>query len=442
MNTKAIFQGKSILDHWEVSLYFLALCSIVFHVTYFESYSEVLTFSLLLLLGCFIFRGENQRYFLMAFSLGIAAAVLQGFIFYLVNGKPFAGGGDDEFFYNQAVKMMAGKKVKLGNYAVYLYINYSIYSIGDFLGFTDMSYLNIGYSNAFVGATIAPCINNIAKKFFDTDYTRKTVYYVMFFPIIISYSGLLLRDIWVAAIAVWIVYITLSNFNMLIKILLIAVCFYLSFGFRAATAVVSVMFFLSYLFYGLKNFYLKFTLAFIAFFIFFAFFYKNIVAVQDLTTDVYVGKVVGSAGDNSVGSKFVTSNNPVMKAIYFVIILYNPVPPFRGFVIDDLFVTFGAMMWYFIIPGFILGLFTAMKDQKLKRYAYSFATSSAILLLALFSMFGNERHKLMMYPIAIFFYIYYLKNYSSRFRTNLMAIYCLAITVMVLVYATVKLQLL
>jgi hypothetical protein len=130
-----------------------------------------------------------------------------------------------------------------------------------------------------------------------------------------------------------------------------------------------------------------------------------------------------------------------MKAIYFVIILYNPVPPFRGFVIDDLFVSVGATMWYFIIPGFLLGLFAAMKDQKLKRYAYSFATSSAILLLALFSMFGNERHKLMMYPIAIFFYIYYLQNYSARFRTNLMAIYCLAITVLIVVYATLKLQL-
>lgn len=441
MNDRHILQKEKFVNYWDVLVYLLGICSVFFHIAVFEGYSEILTFGLLLALGLFIFRGENQRYFLIAFSLNVFAAVLQGTIFFHVNGEPFAGGGDDRYFYDQAIKMIDGRKVKLGNYWVYLYINYGIYSIGEFLGFTDFSYLNIGYSNAFVGATIAPCMNNIVRKYFNEYYAKKTVYFVLFFPILISYSGLLLRDIWVAAIFVWIMHIVLSDTSVAVKIILCLFCFYLSFGFRVATAVVSALFFLSYAFYGLKSWWLKFSIGAVLVFLFFAFFYQNIVAVQDVMADKYQGLAQAVASDNSLGAKFVHSNNPVVKGIYFIILLYNPVPPYRSFVADDLFVAVGATIWYFVLPGFVLGIFKAMKDAKMKRFAFAFATSVVVLLIALFTIAADERHKLLMYAPAIFFYVYYLQQYTARFRARLLFIYCCVVALLVLVYLVMKFQL-
>ncbi len=426
---------------WDVSLYFLGFCTLLFHVAVFQGYSELLISTLFLILGLFIFKNNNQRLFLISFSINVFVAAMHGLLFYYARGESFSPGADDKHFYLQTMKMLEGKKAMLGNYEMYIYINYGLYSIADFFGLFDHSYLNIAFLNAFIGATIAPCVNTISSKYFSTKYVNLTVYLVLFFPILLSFSGMLLRDIWVAAIFIWVVNIILSPISIFWKIILCLFLGYISFGFRAATGVVTLLFFASYYFYAIKSNWLKFFIGVTLVVVFFAVFYKSISAVQDIVFEKYKGFANKTSSDNSVGMKLAFSTNPLVRGIYFVILLYNPVPPFHGSYVDDIFIGLGAVVWYFIVPGFIFGLFKAMTDEKLKRFAFAFGTSVLVLLLALFTISGSERHKLLIYAPAIFFYVYYLQNYSFAFRTKLMVLYCGGIVLAGLVYAVLKLQL-
>jgi hypothetical protein len=394
------------------------------------------------LIGCLIFQKKSRHFFRIAFGCNLILLILFALYFESLNGSPFIGGGDDENFYEKALTILAGKTAALGNYPFYIYINTGIFKFLNFFGFYDNSSLNIGVTNAFIGATVAPLMYRVGQQFLSFKSFNNLGYLLAVFPATMYFSSVLLRDIWVLAILVWIIFIlTVARLNIVLKILILGFLCLVSFNFRHATGAITILFVLAYGFFSLDNKPLKIIIAGTGIFIFFVFFLTMFSALQTTIFEQYQGLGIVGAESGSIGAKIAFSSNPVVRSLYYIISLYNPIPPFPNSRFNTVFLGFGAIIWYFIIPYFFFGIYKAIKssDKKIKALTFSSIVLIVALMWIMFIISGTVRHRLMLFPIGFLFYFLYKDHLTLKFHVNVRFLYNTIIVSMFCLYTFVKL---
>ncbi|MDG1516742.1 MAG: hypothetical protein P8Q42_01850 [Flavobacteriales bacterium] len=392
--------------------------------------------------GCLIFQKKSKHFFRIAYGFNLTLLILFALYFENLNGSPFIGGGDDENFYEKALTILAGKTAALGNYPFYIYINTGIFKFLNFFGFYDNSPLNIGVTNAFVGATVAPLMYRVGQQFLSFKNANNLGYLLAIFPSTMYFSSILLRDIWVLSILVWIIFIlTVTKLNIILKILILGFLCLVSFNFRHATGAITILFVVSYGFFSLKNKILKAIIIGIVLFVFFVFFLSVFSTLQTTIFEKYQGLGTAGAQSGSIGAKIAFSSNPIIRSLYYIISLYNPIPPFPNYRFNTVVLGLGAIIWYFTIPYLFFGIYKAIKSPGKKIKALTF--SSIILLLALmwilFIISGTVRHRLMLFPIGFLFYFLYKDHLIHKFHVSFRFLYNTIIVSMFCLYTFVKL---
>ena len=422
----------------------IGLLSILLFGVLNDIYSIIPTYLLFWLIGYSLFRNINFQLFALSFNINCAIAVLITTVLNVKTGKPFLGGGDDQHFYESALSIFNGMKIQQGNHPLYHYINMYILKFSYLLGIKDLSFINLIVGNAFVGSTIPIAVNKIAKQVVSDKVRKATVYFLVFFPLLFVHASILLRDIWIAAIFIWSIVFIINDKLSFISKLIIAFLFALaSFNFRPVNGIYPIILLSAFYFFKIKSNKVKY-------FLFFGIIMPGFLLVVGLLLseairvyNIYTGLATNNSNSGSLGMMFINSTNPVIKLIYSVIVLYNPIPPFPSFKIYNLFIGIGAILWYIIVPGFLLGVIKAIKDplKKMSVFALSFGSTFIAIMMVLSMMFSAARHKTLIYPIGVLFFFYYIFNSKRAKIYNIYALYCLLGLLAVFTYIGLKIWL-
>ena len=420
------------------------LLSIILYAVESDSYSIIPTYTVIWLIGYLLFRKVNFQLFTLSYSINCSIAVLFAIILKINTGESFLGGGDDKHFYNSALEIFHGMELVRSNHPLYHYINMLILNISYNLGLKDLSFVNLIIGNAFIGSTIPIAVNIIAKRLVSDKVRNATIYFMVFFPLLFVHSSILLRDIWIAAIFVWsIIFVINDKLSFSYKFIITFLFAFISFNFRPVNSVYPLVLLFSYYFFSIKSKNLKY-------FLFFGILMPATLLAVGLVLNeairvytIYTGLATTNSSEGSLGMMFIKSTNPVIKLIYSVIVLYNPIPPFPSFKIYNLFIGVGAILWYVIVPGFLLGLIKAIKDplKRMSIFALSFGSTFIAIMMVLSMMFSAARHKTLIYPIGVLFFFYYIFNSKRAKIYNIYALYCLLGVLAVFTYIGLKIWL-
>lgn len=439
-------KSTQILTGLGFCLFFLAFSSILLLMDYDEVYSYYITFLLFLGLGNLLFYKKARLFFNLAFFFNVFIGVCFVFSFYNANGVPFAGGGDDQYFYDLIILLLGNKPLPIvfvvsADYKGFIYTVLEIYRFLNLLGIDDSSYYHFVLINNFVGATVPPLLYQFGNYFYKKKIVFKAALTLCFFPFITFFSAHILRDIWVAALFLFALKLLFHpKMNLIFKLIggLSTIAFSII-GIRPTTGMISLATWGSYLLFGKK--YIKQKLIFLIAsvivalplvdMLMFTLFKKSIFKVADL----YNTLAQTTTDSNSLGAKIAASSNPIVKSVFFPIALYNPIPPFTSNKFSYIFCDIGAVFWYFMIPVSLYGMLFYKENKRLN---YAFFFSLIILLMVLFITLGSFRHRLLITPIIILFY--FVGNSEKTLLLNrIKYIHGTFLVVIFLIYFSLKL---
>lgn len=404
-----------------LSFFLLALICILF-ATFDTKTNLIYSFFLLLGLGLVVSLSVTQKlFFVLSFSINSIFSIFFYYYFYEINGSPFIGGGDDEFFYRFILSTFkngftfGGLDIIFYRFWFFIYIYYHYAAFLDVLGIWDANLLHLIFLSCFFGALINVMVYSISKQVFDIKIASKATFICVFFPYLIFNYATLLRE----TLVIFLLFLSISFIIIKFPLQKAVSLFSLSFGvlsaigIRLETGFVNIFMVLgswiksrpsmkilsiSILIFGL----LKFG----------PFLYEKRYKGQDEFYNTELQSAI--ANQTGLGAKLAAyKDNPIGMGAYSFLAVYAPIPPIQDFNrLDNIFNGLGAIFWYFMIPIAAMGIYKYDEDKRFK------IMSLIVLLMFFFISYKMQaaiRHRVPLAPIVIMFYSYGLYSLDKRF---------------------------
>lgn len=368
--------------------------------------------------GYILFRRRGAKYFAIAYSLN--AIVVVGLAVYLsqLSGAPFLPGGDEITFHEASLALArAWAHGQWGSYGDYTgYSGYGFVMVGGMLQLLtawagNTSPITIRELNAFVGATIPVAVHLIGTLLFGQAGRRlssRAAAATAAFPILVFYSAVGLRDIWIAAAVAWCSYSLLwasrRRFSILAGLVWPAVLATVTFYFRPSSLAPYLALYAVFLLVAPSSSYAR-LLKPIAVLALGATLMTRVAGLQNSFEQAqlrYTDVVIEGAGDGSLGAKLLGLPAPTNQIARFLYASYAPVPPLQGAALYQIIVGLGAVEWYFLVPLAVAGTVAATRLGANPRALALATTAYTVVLLAGIAMTSVDvRHKVPIFAVAI-----------------------------------------
>ena len=395
------------------------------------------------------------KLFTISYCIRVLFTILYYYILILQQGEPYLGGGDDAGF-AMTSRALAQDWVA-GNYHPYDqffyheeigFITYlaSGYWVAHFLG--GMHHLTAIFLNVLIGSLIPVYVFFFAKEIYDTKTAYIAGMLATFYPELIHYSIVFLRDIVVS----FLVLFAVRHFYLCYRKHLL----------RNATLSASAIFFAHSFRYASGEF-LLLVLGIIGLW--------NLISKRGFITKIVAGVVcisllivvytqispeyltLGSkefarvktmylelslmgADIGSVGAKVLELPSPARQIVFTPYYIIAPFPPWHYTNITSIFVGIGAIYWYVLAIFWAIGMFYCIygKHQNLTLF---------LINIAYFVILGNTvmdpRHRTQIMPIALIVTAYGIIRYRSMSKKSLvMNSYRAAYVILFAAYAYLK----
>lgn len=386
----------------------------------------------LLTIGSTLFRGEGGHLFRLAFALNVVVVFMLAAQFTSTNGVPFTGGGDDIFFYDTSRRL--GASFARGDWrAIKEYTQYSgfgyivlgglLHAVSAPVG--EAGPLTIRLWGAFAGATIGPASLLLARALSPAlPHSRATKVAVAagLYPILIHYSAIGLRDIWLAAGATWMIALLASARTARRgpmaswigpALLLLATALL-----RPESAAPLLLFWLALLYSRRHSTGAKLvsatilivSVALVAGF-------RDVIVAQLIREQLSYAYAADAAGPGSLGARILAMSGTLGYIARYAYAIITPVPPLTVVRPDTILIGFGATIWYFLVPLAADGFVIARRAQpELKAVADALLVFMATLLLGVALTSIDLRHKLPLIPGTVAMASVSLATRSARWR--------------------------
>lgn len=424
-----------------------ALASLTLFALVNYEYQIFFSSGVCLLAGSIMFTSLSRLVFCIAYLLNISIGILISLNFEINNGSPFLGGGDDQLFYESVIDLARGftPDVYLDaiSYQGYLYTHEYFYRFLIFFFPETTSYIHMVILNGFAGAVIPALIYQICTRYFSIALSVSISVFIAFFPHLVYYSSIMLRDIWVAMFLVLVLHTLLTRSNFLVKIFIIALILYATLYFRVASMLLICVFILSYFFFSQKQVVLRFISVLLVSLIGVSFVLFPEVVIErrfDETLQNYNEILESSADEGSLGRQLRSSNNPIIFSIGIAYLLYSPLPPpfLKKQKLHYFIISLGCVLWYMMIPAVFFGIVRHSKMEKTSAIAYSYLMFLLVTLIVVNYSTGSARHIVFIYPVALVFAYDYIVHFGRRYRKFLFG-YSLFLVSMLVLYIAFKL---
>jgi hypothetical protein len=390
------------------------------------SFSQIVSFTLILILSITLLSPDNWKLFLSFFLVSVIISRLLIADFMRQNGTPYIGGGDDKLFNDVAV-YFARNEIDFED-VYYLAMPYKLYLfvLSNWIktvAFISNETINHSYQtsllmlNSFTGALVTV---NIKKLLTYVGIYKKLsslgVILVFFNPFLLYYSSVLLREITVVYF-ISTFFVTLFSAQRIdYKIAISLVCFIATFLIRPANAILIPITLGVVYFKNLKNTFSKAIFLVAIMLVSFVVILPNINSILgknvDSTSEMYKELALEQASGSSIGVKLIQSTNPVVKIILPIYTLFSPIPPpiltdysFRSFIIS-----LGSISWSVIlvilIPNLIKFLNSKSKTMKKENWIYFDYVLVLVPVCIIHTILvglgsSDPRHLLLLYPTII-----------------------------------------
>lgn len=415
-------------------LFSSSLFSLLIFAFSFNQLSSIFISLFFLFFSAILLKNKSLHIFFLSYSVSILYFVIYTFITFYENNSLFLSGGDDEFFYKSSVQLfengfdtdtqLGGRDVISANYLGYLYLNYIIINILDFIPFFEIDIISFRLIK-YLFTSLIPVF--VYKIFQNTIFrlTNTGILILILFPQLIFFNYSLIRSSYISLLFCLFVYVLLFFKNAKIKYLFLFVIIVITALFRD----VSALFFLSFLIFYLLKFEKRnilFSLSIILLTIYSSFFLFSQTALGlrlSIVQEAFI-ELSSASNNSSLGLSILFSNNPFVFPLKFVYILLSPIPPkfIYNMNITNFINLLGNLSWYFISLGFVIYYIT------INKFRDKFSDKISIpLLLCLFSSTimvlnttMNPRHIAFLYPFFVPIGIYGLKSLN---RANRIVLY-------------------
>lgn len=420
----------------------------IFISTLFILFSEnnthqFLTLFLVLLVSFFFINNRDKKLFYYFFFLSFLFSRIIALELIFENGTFFTNGQDDEFFNNAAQALFDSNFDLVQPY--FILAPYKLFIL--FLGFwiKILNFLSFGFASSDSYHYSFLIINNFIGSF-SVIYLRKIIYklniikdlkgyklyFILFSPIVIYYSSVLLREIWIIMFFVIGMYFLISKNlkNNFIKLSAISIALFFIRPFNAAVFLLMVF---SWQFLSIRNVFTKSIILFIfpltiLYFIFSidSFFVFSLLNSMENMNNF----ILDNVSENSIGKILFQSNSIII--VYLIrplYILISPFPPpfFTDYSIISFLKSFNGLVWVVTLPFYFLFLLNFLKKSTFYKknnydlYKYVLVVSLLMLVntLAINFFTGNPRHNSFIYILVYPFLIYFISKEKVFFKKNL-----------------------
>jgi hypothetical protein len=403
-----------------------------FSVLAFYLHSSFSFFSLFffILIGFLIFKTQ-RTFFIYSYFLNIICFSIIVYSNFSINGTYFLGGGDDELFFDYAIRMSKygiedfGIEYVFGMpFKLYTHIQALYFDFLKILGFCDYSLIHLLLINSFVGACTAVLIAKFIS-FFKLEDSKKNLLTLITisFPISIFYYSNLLRECFVVLIFMLVVYIT-TNYKLKVskKIFFVIVLIISAFFIRPASSFFIMSFPFFFIIFNSASFYKKILI--------YSFLFVGILVLLKLRTQIYNRDVQETsemyqelasetADDQSLGIQLMQSSNPFLKACSVFYIVLSPIPPLiiKELSFRALIFSIGSLLFYFTFPAFILLVFS--KNYEKRKIIIPFFLTFVFTSVIVTFTSADPRHLQLIMPITFFLGVYYIFLNSNRYMNFL-----------------------
>lgn len=399
----------------------------------FHEFSILLFFVVFGAMGLLITDPLTRVYFMLAYACNILFALAWGW-YQVKNGSGFFYFSDEQAYYtlsrSLAEDFIRGSSATLPSsvaFPGYFYLNAGLFFLAERVG--DMSPVILRISNAFAGALIAPAVYHLARRFESekkTSLPHQSAVLCALFPVLIYFSGMGLRDIWITSMTLWILRFQVRREEKMpewiasIAIILLV----LGIGMMRTFSLLPIAAFFAYLLLASRNSpfnLLAKTVVFLSLPAAAVWIYESM--NLGLLIEIYTEQLLDHSSEGSLGSALLRLPEGIKEAVLFCYTVFFPVPPVHELVPASLFVGIGNVIWYAVVPVSILGMVAALKsnDRNAK-------LCKGLIVMVVATMLGvalitiDLRHKLQAYPVALIFCVYALHHASHhRIRQVLLA---------------------
>jgi hypothetical protein len=411
---------------------------------------------LFMLLGNILYHDRTERN-LFRINLNISLFLLPLFLwsYTLQTGKPFITGGDSEAYYNNFMLLLDGK-VEINprsRYILYYLVSWKYYAFMKFLT-GSTSYLFLVLLTLFISANTAPLLYKIGRnENFKEQVLLSACLMTCVFPSLVERYIIIMREGFIIAPFLFSVYLSqkIKNTEGVGKLkyaclFLLTILWIGNIRFEISAIAILFFFLYNYVFtdkaFSFKNYVFLCGVAILAA----LFILPNIVGVQltehyDLSAKMESFDTQSLENVDSLTSSL-RHRGFIGRFILFFYCAFMPVPPH---VISNLstphyyLLAAGNVMWYFMLPVSMVGIFRNIKQKTFSGFSKSFLVIAlvAILMLSL-TLLGTERHKIYIYPIVFLFFFNYLSNTSKKKSSRLFIMIAILFMLLVSAYLIMK----
>lgn len=359
------------------------------------------------------------KLFFLSYSFNIIIIFLFLISFYEQSGTPFLQIRglkipDDQGYYYSSINIVyrwlndksADSIIYMYSYHGYLYFLSCIYYISYFIG--DFSTITPRIVNATVGALIPIVVYMLTKIIFDRVFAKRAAILCTVFPIFTYYSVIILRDIIVAFLLIYSVYLFIKYYEanvIIIKffyLIILALSLLFLYAFRNPTAYVLIFSFLLFLYIMKGKFYkLIIITSFLGFIVLFILkFDISSIGIQkylmlwETLNDVFYR----TESYTSLGMRYIINApfplNVILRLPYTIIF---PFPPFTELTFPMLIRGLGVIQWYFLIPFWMHGMWKHRKNP----YSNLLILIIMIIVIGISLTTVDTRHKTQFLAFAI-----------------------------------------
>lgn len=403
-------------------------------------------------LGLVFFRRRERAVFALAYGanlLAVAALLAQAG----AAREDLLLVGNDIFFFERsrliATELFGGDWTAFSRLGLYSGAGYTLvnalafYAGGEYGGGTPavLSVLNAG-----VGATIAIGVRRVmlmapslGPRMPDIVACAVAVY-----PTLLFYSGVGLRDIWVAAASGWALWaltmaLTPGNRNRLRHLLVAAFAFGLVWLMRPVS-VVPVAAFAGSLFYFRSRHRWATVLAGLVL----AgavggevWLERNLDRFSE-TADIYEDLSLSRAETSSLGARLLTLPVPLNHITRFLLAIVVPVPPPFTWAPMGMLLGLGALFWYLALPLAVAGWGFARRIPALRLYVLSATVFSLVLLASISQTSLDVRHKTAIIPFVVMLAVLGARSIGWQRTMARLVLTAIALCVLGVVYLILK----
>lgn len=454
------------MSYFNLFLAFILSATVLVAVSITADYVAAFLSISLFLTGTWLFKGRGLKFFYLAYAFNLLSAVVITNYYFATTGQVFTDIKDDVFFYNSSTELaqafVEGKWHEYANYTRYSGFGYILicgffFYLISFVSDFDPSYIQI--INSFVGATMAPAIYLIGKHLFlqySVKIASRAALLVAFFPIFTYYSAIVVRDIWIASLAVWFIYVLLIGANQKkfyrnqrIKekrkdfwflIVWPSLIVFLVGIFRPHSMVplIFIWFFMVFLEdLSWRVLFYKFTFLVASLFMIGA---LGVSLVDQFGEEMntYERIVAEQSTGGSLGRQILQSPTPINEIARFVYTIYTPVPPIKDLELKSIYIGIGSIIWYFAIPFLYFGFKASLKRKEIKY------KSMIILIYVLITVFGimltsiDVRHKTMIFAVCLLYASAVFTFFNKKMIIKIAAVYSFFMGMLAIVYLALK----